>query len=1257
MDKLLRPDCLDLSPSDPNCESTWRHWRAKFENYVKAVSPAAVGEAPPVQIADNLQIAALTNLVSTDIYKRIKDCTTLETAMKTLENIFVKVKHQTYQRYCLAMSKQKPGENIEQYIHALEILANECTFKQRSDAEDREICLIDAFVRGVAANEIRQRLLEPTVGKEGEEKSWKDFCDTAKSLELSYKSSAMMSGNTPGVVAALENLDIGYDEESDNVCAAMGRRPVGREIERSKFRPCPYCGRGPHGRDRCPAKEEKCGFCDKVGHYARVCMMKKNGRSRARFNGNSSDGTAAMTHPSLSDSIVNVKVNSKYLLSALIDTGSSYTFIDSSFVDKLNLVVSSSNKQITMASQNYKCRVLGAVQIDRLEINGVSYTDVQALVMESLCCDLLVGHDLLGSNEKLIMYFGGPKKPLVVDSTADSGFACVLAPARITSSPLFKFMPADAVPIACKSRKFSQQDEVFIKGEVASMLENGMIEPTVSPWRAQVLVTGGDRQKRRMVIDYSRTVNKYNLLDAYPLPNLDAMARKVAQFRFYSTFDLKSAYNQIPICEKDRIFTAFEANGRLYQATRIPQGVNNGPPAFQRTMDSIVEAEELPATFPYLDNVTVCGNTKETLEGNVSEFMKAVGKYGLILNHDKTISSVTEINMLGFLISYGQIRPDPERMQPLRDLPVPIDADSLKRAMGLFSYYSQWVPRFSDQVRLLAGNPDFPLGDEAVVSFEGVKKCIADACIAIPTDGDMLIVETDASGYALSASLNQSGRPVAFFSRKLKTNEMHHSAIEKEACALVEATRKWRHYLMGRKFLAITDQQAVSYIFSKNRGKDEAKNGKIMRWRLELSCLDFDIRYRPGKHNHVADCLSRDIAGSVCAVPSHNPLAELHNSLCHPGQVRLLHYVRSANLPYSAEQVKQVCETCRTCAIEKPNYFRPKNPPLVRATKPMERLSMDFKGPVPSTTANKYLFVVIDEYSRFPFVFPCSDMTAPTVIKCLETLFSFCGEAHSVHCDRGPCFVCAMLKDWLLREGIASGHSAAYNPRGNGQVERYNGVIWKAVCLALRSRGLEKKHWEQVLPDVLHSLRTLVCTATNEVPHDRFFAFPRRHTVARPLPRWLTERSKALIKRHVKMSKYEDSVEEAEIIDVNPTYARVRVVRTGHEKTVSLRDLAPLPSQESETLPEPNISESAVTKPDRPPPATSELSPTSHPTPTMSGTPSPSEGDATSTPIPVAVETPTCSQPPSDKSAPRRSNRTAKPPDRLNYGELGGPGG
>ena len=53
------------------------------------------------------------------------------------------------------------------------------------------------------------------------------------------------------------------------------------------------------------------------------------------------------------------------------------------------------------------------------------------------------------------------------------------------------------------------------------------IEPSYS-WRAQALLTKDERRKRRMVVDYSQTVNRYTLLDAYPLPNIDEQVAKIA---------------------------------------------------------------------------------------------------------------------------------------------------------------------------------------------------------------------------------------------------------------------------------------------------------------------------------------------------------------------------------------------------------------------------------------------------------------------------------------------------------------------------------------------------------------------------------------------------------------------------------------------------------------------------------------------------------------------------------------------------------
>ena len=140
-------------------------------------------------------------------------------------------------------------------------------------------------------------------------------------------------------------------------------------------------------------------------------------------------------------------------------------------------------------------------------------------------------------------------------------------------------------------------------------------------------------------------------------------------------------------------------------------------------------------------------------------------------------------------------------------------------------------------------------------------------------------VETDASEFVIAVSLNQNGRPVAFFSSTLLGAEIRHASIEKEAQAIIETIHHWKHYLTRRHLSIKTDQCSVAYMFS-NKQSGKIKNDKIMRWRMELSGYSFDMVYRPGAENITPDTFSR----SFCAaVPAGLNLVDLHNSLCHSG--------------------------------------------------------------------------------------------------------------------------------------------------------------------------------------------------------------------------------------------------------------------------------------------------------------------------------------------------------------------------------------
>eukprot|EP00794_Sanderia_malayensis_P004469 gene4469-5063_t len=216
-------------------------------------------------------------------------------------------------------------------------------------------------------------------------------------------------------------------------------------------------------------------------------------------------------------------------------------------------------------------------------------------------------------------------------------------------------------------------------------------------------------------------------------------------------------------------------------------------------------------------------------------------------------------------------------------------------------------------------------------------------------------------------------------SKTLSIAEQRYPAIEKEALAIIEAVRKWSHFLSRESFILIRDQQSVSFMFD-NRKRSKIKHTKIQSWRIELSEFSYTIQYREGKNNVVPDFIR-----AHCAAVT-NSLQEIHARLCHPGVTRLLHSVKANNLPYSMQDVRDVCSHCRICAELKPNFYQSQNNKLIKATRPMERISIDFKGPLPSSSRNKYFLTVIDEYSHFPFVIPCSNISTETVIACLEKL-------------------------------------------------------------------------------------------------------------------------------------------------------------------------------------------------------------------------------------------------------------------------------
>ena len=208
-------------------------------------------------------------------------------------------------------------------------------------------------------------------------------------------------------------------------------------------------------------------------------------------------------------------------------------------------------------------------------------------------------------------------------------------------------------------------------------------------------------------------------------------------------------------------------------------------------MDNIIKQEKLKDASPYLDGITVAGVNQADHDKNVETFLDVVKRQNLTLNHVKSVISASSINVLRYLVQDGKIRTDPERLRPLKELPLHTNVQSLRRTLGLFAYYAKWIPEFSSKIQSLVKSKEFPMPTEAENAFNAVKKELEVASLNPIDEAMSFVVECDASESTISATLNQTGRPVAFMSRNLQGSELHYPAVEKEATTFIETVRKW----------------------------------------------------------------------------------------------------------------------------------------------------------------------------------------------------------------------------------------------------------------------------------------------------------------------------------------------------------------------------------------------------------------------------------------------------------------------------------
>ena len=146
-----------------------------------------------------------------------------------------------------------------------------------------------------------------------------------------------------------------------------------------------------------------------------------------------------------------------------------------------------------------------------------------------------------------------------------------------------------------------------------------------------------------------------------------------------------------------------------------------------------------------MDIVTIAVRDQEEHDNNVMSFLAAIRRRNFTLNESKTIVSQKDIQILGYVVGNGIVKPDPERMRALNEFPPPNGCKSLRRVLGIFAYYVKWIGHFADQVRPLAEAKNFPLSGNALNFFKLLKSELANVALHSIDELAPFVVECDVS--------------------------------------------------------------------------------------------------------------------------------------------------------------------------------------------------------------------------------------------------------------------------------------------------------------------------------------------------------------------------------------------------------------------------------------------------------------------------------------------------------------------------------
>ena len=423
---------------------------------------------------------------------------------------------------------------------------------------------------------------------------------------------------------------------------------------------------------------------------------------------------------------------------------------------------------------------------------------------------------------------------------------------------------SDIKPVQHAPRRVPVPLKARLKEKIAKMEKQGIIVRETEPtdWISS-LVAVQKPGKLRVCID-PRDLNRAIKRPKYPMPTVEEVLPKLAKAKVFTVLDAKDGFHQVKLDKESSLLTTFWTPFGRYRYLRMPQGISSAPEEYQRRQNEALTG--LNGVEVIADDI-LCYGSGETIEdaladhdSNLLSLLDCAREVNLKLNKKKLRLRLDQVPYMGHLFTSEGLRPDPQKVEAIVNMPRPDDKRAVQRLLGCVTYLSRFMPTLSEVSeplrKLTEKNNLFMWESQQEEAFQTIKNMISSTPVLKYYDvASETTIQCDASESGLGATLLQDGQPVAFASRSLSAVERCYAQIEKECLAIVFACTRFNQYLQGRDLTTVeTDHKPLVPIFQKSL---HSAPKRLQRMLLRLQKFNLHVKYLPGSQMYIADMLSR----------------------------------------------------------------------------------------------------------------------------------------------------------------------------------------------------------------------------------------------------------------------------------------------------------------------------------------------------------------------------------------------------------------